>query len=187
MKCAVNVRLSKNLVERLKAAAARAGATRTAMIEAALADFLEREADGLDSTGPAATLQRLRWMSRQLEQLERDLRIVNETVALHARYHLTVTPQVRTAPEHAACALGRERFEAFAAQVGTRVHLGLPLMRETIERLGATRPELFPSDFAQALGGSGAGKARGAGGGPQDCAAAGRGGSVPEDGEALGA
>jgi hypothetical protein len=88
-------------------------------------------------------------MSNQLEQLERDLRIVNETVALHARYHLTVTPPLPSSQQPAACALGLERFEAFAAQVGRRVHLGAPLMRETIDRLCATSPELFASDIAE--------------------------------------
>jgi hypothetical protein len=39
----------------------------------------------------------------------------------------------------AACALGAERFEEFAAQVAQRVDLGIPLIRETIDRVSATR------------------------------------------------
>jgi hypothetical protein len=77
------------------------------------------------------------------------LRIVNETVALHARYHLTVTPPLPSSQQPAACALGLERFEAFAAQVGRRVHMGAPLMRETIDRLALTSPELFAQDIEQ--------------------------------------
>ena len=93
--------------------------------------------------------RRLNWMSRQLEQLEHDLRIVNETVALHARYHLTVTPPLPDSQQRAACALGLERFEVFAAQVGRRVHLGTPLMRETMDRLSTTNPDLFARDIEE--------------------------------------
>jgi hypothetical protein len=88
-------------------------------------------------------MRRLNWMSRQLEHLDRDLRVVNETVALHARYHLTVTPPLSPPIRQAACKLGAARFDEFAAQVGRRVHLGMPLMRETMERVSETSPHLF--------------------------------------------
>jgi hypothetical protein len=149
MKRKVTVRLSEQIIERLKAAAERHGTTKTAIVEAVLDNSLSCDGDALESIEDAATLRRLNWMSRQLEQLERDLRIINETVALHARYHLTVTPPLPSPQQPAACALGRERFEAFAAQVGRRVHLGAPLMRETIDRLCAASPELFARDIEE--------------------------------------
>ena len=92
-------------------------------------------------------------LSRQLEQLDRDLRIANETAALHARFHLAVTPLLPAAAQGAACALGAERFEEFAAQVGRRVDLGIPLIRETIDRVSATRTALcrWPRESHQAL------------------------------------
>jgi hypothetical protein len=43
----------------------------------------------------------------------------------------------------AACVLGAERFEEFAAQVGRRVDHGVPLIRETIDRVSATRTTPF--------------------------------------------
>ena len=89
-------------------------------------------------------------MSRQLEQLEHNLKIVNETVALHARYHLAITPPLPPSQQRAACALGLERFEEFAAQVGRRVRLGMPLMRETMERFSATGPDLLARDIEKA-------------------------------------
>jgi predicted DNA-binding protein len=149
MKQKVTVQLSERIIERLKAAAARQGATKTAIVEAVLDNFLSSQVDALESVKDGATLRRLNWMSRQLEQLERDLRIVNEVVALHARYHLTVTPPLPSSQQPAACALGLERFEAFAAQVGRRVHLRAPLMRETLDRLCATSPELFARDIEE--------------------------------------
>jgi len=142
MKRRLTVQLPEQLVERLEAAAEPPGESKSAIVEAALDQFLSTDADG-DTALP----RRLNWMSRQLEQLERDLRIVNETVALHARYHLTVTPPLPQSQHRPACVLGLERFEAFAAQVGRRVHLGTPLMREALDRLSATNPDLFARDI----------------------------------------
>jgi hypothetical protein len=146
MKQKISVQVSEQIVERLEAAAERPGASKAAIVEAALERFLDPTAETIDD---ATLLRRLNWMSRQLEQLERDLRIVNETVALHARYHLTITPPLPQAHQRAACVLGRERFEVFAAQVGRRVHLSTPLMRETMDRLSATSPDLFARDVEE--------------------------------------
>jgi len=143
MKRRISARITERLAERLEAAAQGAGATKSAIIEAALQRFLGVETETVDDF---TLVRRLNRMSRQLEQLERELRVVNETVALHARYHLTVAPPLPPAHQRAACALGLERFEVFAAQVGRRVHLGTPLMRETMERLGETKPDLFARD-----------------------------------------
>ena len=145
MKRKVTVRLSEEVAERLEAAAQRPGANKTAIVEAALTRFLDPDGD----TSDAALLRRLNWMSRQLEKLDRDLRVVSETTALHARYHLTVTPPLPIPEQRAACVLGSERFEVFAAQVGTRVHLGTPLMRETLDRLSATNPDLFGREIEE--------------------------------------
>ena len=140
MKRKISVRLSEEIVERLEAAAQRPGANKTTILEAALDRFLDPGAETIDD---ATLLRRLDGMSRQLEQLEHALRIVNETVALHARYHLAITPPLPQSQQRAACALGLERFEEFAAQVGRRVRLGMPLMRETIDRLSTEGPHLL--------------------------------------------
>src|SRR6266850_6653257 len=135
MKRKVSVRLSPLLFERLQAAAESRASTKTAIIEAALARLLSREAQCDNET---KLLRKFESMGQKLDQMERDLRLVNETVTLHARYHLTVMPPMPQAQQRAACVLGLERFEAFAAQVEMRVRLGTPLMKETIDRLGAT-------------------------------------------------
>jgi predicted DNA-binding protein len=135
----ISVHLSEQIAERLTVASKQDGVSKTAIIEAAICRYLDQKNDTNDS----AVLLRLNWMSRQLEKLDRDLRIVTETVALHVRYHLTVTPPLLPGDHRAACILGSERFEVLAAQVGRRVHLGTPLMRETIDRLSVTSPDLF--------------------------------------------
>jgi MFS family permease len=137
MKPRTGVYLSEHMAGRLATAAKRPGATKSALVEAALDRFLGSDED-VDETATVA--RRLTGLSRQIELLDRDLRTVSETVALHARFHLAVTPLLPAAIQHTACKLGAERFEEFAAQVGRRVELGMPLMRETIERLETTRP-----------------------------------------------
>jgi hypothetical protein len=54
-----------------------------------------------------------------------------------------VTPLMPAGEQGAACALGAERFEEFAAQVGRRVDLGVSLIHETIDRVSATRTTPF--------------------------------------------
>ena len=152
MKRKISVRLSPQLFEQLKAAAESQASTKTAVIEAALDRFLALEPQRNDDT---KVLRQFELMGQKLERIERDLSLVNETVALHARYHLTMAPPMPQAQQRAACILGLERFEAFAAQVAMRVGLGTPLMRETIDRLGAPTPHRVALRAAEgALAGS---------------------------------
>jgi len=148
MKRKLSFHLSQQVAERLEAAARRLGARKSSIVEDALDRLLNPDGDESHAATPS---RRLDQICRQLTQLDYDLRVVSETVALHARYHLSVTPPLRVADQRAACDLGGERFEVFAAQVARRVHLGTPLMTETMERLMATSPDLFADDMEQAV------------------------------------
>src|SRR5271167_1157793 len=146
MKPRIGVYLSEGMAARLTEAATRPGATKSALVETALARLL---GSGEDLSDTATLARQFAAMSGQLEQLDRNLRIVNETVALHARFHLAVTPLLPAAAQGAACALGAQRFEEFAAQVGRRVDRGISLIGETIDRARAGRadaPEFDPED-----------------------------------------
>src|SRR5258708_26301538 len=132
MKPRVGVYLSEGMAARLSEAAKHPRATKSALVEAALDHFLGSDND-IDDTATVA--HHLAGLSRQLEQLDRNLRIANETAALHARFHLAVTPLMPAGEQGAACALGAARFEEFATQVGRRVDLGVPLIREAIDRV----------------------------------------------------
>jgi hypothetical protein len=80
MKPRVGVYLSEQMAARLAEAAKRPGATKSGLVEAALDRFLGSD----DDVGDTATVaRRLSGLSHQLEQLDRNLRIANETVALH--------------------------------------------------------------------------------------------------------
>ncbi|WP_244562249.1 MFS transporter [Bradyrhizobium lablabi] len=135
------------MAARLAEAATRPGVTKSALVEEALDRLLGSEDDFSDT----ATLARqFAAMSGQLEQLDRNLRIVNETVALHARFHLAVTPLLPAAAQEAAFALGAKRFEEFAAQVERRVDRGVPLIQETIDRVSAARAAAPRDDVLKA-------------------------------------
>lgn len=135
MKPRIGVYLSEQMAARLAAAAKRPGTSKSALVEAALAQFLGAD----DDTTDFPIDRRLSLMSRQLEDLDRGLKIVNETVALQARFHFAVTPVLPAADQRAACVLGSERFDELAAQVRRRVQLGTSLMQETMDRLGTTK------------------------------------------------
>jgi len=105
------------------------------VVQAALERFL-------DPAPPVEGLihETLARVTSQLERLDGDVRIIAETVALHARYHLTVTPPLAQPQQREACALDQERFKALADQVDRCVRLGRPLMRES----ELTRQKLVP-------------------------------------------
>lgn len=145
MKPRIGVYLSKRTAARLTTAAKRRGATKSALVEAALDRFLESD-DTQDAVMPT---DRLADLSGQIEQLDRDLGIVSEIVALHARFHLAVTPELPAATQNGACRLGSARFDEFAAQVGRRLQRGTPLMQETMDRLGRARPSASASDLGE--------------------------------------
>jgi MFS family permease len=138
MKRKICVYVSEDLVSRLAVAAEQRGATKSGLVGAALDRFLDVAGDQDDRGGVD---ERLAQMGQQLDQLARELRFVNETVTMHARYHLTITPPLPAAAQPAACRIGAARFDEFVAQVGRRVDRDRPLIRETLDRLGAKNHE----------------------------------------------
>ncbi len=139
----ISVQLSETIFERLEAATDRPGVDKSMVVEAALERFLDPKpsVEGLVHSV-------LEQIVSQLQRLESDIAIVAETVALHARYHLTVTSPMPRSQQHEACVLGHQRFKALAEQVDRRVRSGLPLMQETIAGLGTAERQdsQFTSD-----------------------------------------
>jgi hypothetical protein len=106
------------------------------LVEAALEHFLN-PAPSVE----ALLRERLDGIHARFDNLERDMRIIAETVALHARYHLTVVPPLPERRQREAVVLGDKRFKVLAEQVDERVRLGRPLMQETINRLNSAKQE----------------------------------------------
>jgi len=132
----VTVRLSEGVCGRLDVASDRPGVGKSMLVEAALEHFL-------DATPSVEALlrERLDGIHARFDHLERDIRIIAETVALHARYHLAVVPPVPGSRQREAIVLGDERFKILAEQVDRRVRQGRPLIQETINRLNSAEQE----------------------------------------------
>ena len=146
MKRKICVYVREDLVSRLAIAAEHRGASKSGLVGAALDRFLDVTGDQDDRPGMD---ERLAQMGQQLDQLARELKFVGETVAMHARYHLTVTPALPDAAQSAACRIGAARFDEFVTQVARRVDQEKPLIRETLDRLAATNAHrLSPEDHA---------------------------------------
>lgn len=126
----VTVRLTEELYNRFAAATERPGVGKSMVVEAALERFLS-VAPSIEDT----VRDRFDDMDDKLDRLERNMRIMAETVALHARYHLAVMPPLPQSRQQEAARLGDERFKVLAEQVDRRVRQGRPLMQETIDRL----------------------------------------------------
>ena len=132
----VTVRLSEGVCGRLDVATDRPGVGKSMLVEAALEHFLN-PAPSVE----ALMRERLDDMHARFDDLERDMRMIAETVALHARYHLAVMPPVPESRQREAVILGNERFKVLAEQVDRRVREGRPLMQETIDRLNSAQYE----------------------------------------------
>ena len=132
----VTVRLTEELYNRFAAATERPGVGKSMVVEAALERFLSVAPSIEDTVG-----DRFDDMDEKLDRLEQNMRIMAETVALHARYHLSVMPPLPQARQQEAAHLGDERFKVLAEQVDRRVRQGRPLMQETIDRLDSSDSE----------------------------------------------
>ncbi len=134
----VTVRLSEGVCGRLDVATDRPGVGKSMLVEAALEHFLNPV-----PSVEAPLCERLDDIHARFDHLEREMRMIAETVALHARYHLTAIPPLPQARQREAIILGDERFKVLAGQVDRRVREHRPLMRETIDRLSSTEQEEF--------------------------------------------
>jgi hypothetical protein len=117
----LNAYISHKVDKRLNEIAARPGVSKAAIVDAALAAFLDPDDE---NRRDAAILKRLDRIDARLDRLEQDLTITSETLALFIRYMLTVTPPVSERDRSALQAKGRERFAQLLEQVARRVASG---------------------------------------------------------------
>ena len=109
--------LEADISEKLEALAAKPGASKSAILADAIIAWLNRR--GSHELDERFGL-RLNRISAQLNRIERDGQVLLETLALFVRYQLTVTAPLPE-PDHAARAVGRDRFQAFVDQVGRQI------------------------------------------------------------------
>lgn len=115
----------------LERLAAAHGLSVSAVVGRAVASLLSPDAE---HRREAAVTRRLDRLTRQFERLERDQTILIETLALHIRHYLSVTPPLPEAHVDAARAQGRARFEQFIEQLALHLQRGRRV-RDAIEEL----------------------------------------------------
>lgn len=120
MKVRQNLYLDREISDALEALAAGPGATKSRLVNDAVAAWLARRA-----TKEIDDLFRYRLdrMTREIALARRDLEVLLESLSLFVRYQLTVTAPLPEG-DKAALATGRDRFEKFVAQVGRQIAAG---------------------------------------------------------------
>lgn len=116
-----NLHLDEDLTRRLAAVASKPGMSKAGVISAALRSYLDKEgADILDHL-----LQtRLNRLSGQLDRLERDQRIVVQTLAEFVRHHFLVTAAPPESELASRRAQAEARYQSFIETVGRQLATG---------------------------------------------------------------
>ncbi len=117
--------LPRDVAERFEALAAEPGASKSAILAAALTAFLNRRGASELEERFAIRLDRI---SNQLGRIERDGNVSLESMGLFIRYMLTVNAPLAEEDE-VARAIGRDRFALFVERVGRTLARG----RRTLE------------------------------------------------------
>ena len=120
MKPRHQIYLDERLTEALDRLGGRSGTSKSAIVADALRAFLDRRAAGEIDDLLKIRLDRV---SRALNRVERNQKILMESLALFVRYQLTITAPLPEA-DRAGQALGRERFQRFVDQVGRQLASG---------------------------------------------------------------
>jgi len=132
MKPRQNIYLDADLSQHLETMAAKPGSSKSAIIRDALTAYLARRgAKELQDTFS----KRLDEISKQLNTIERQQRILIESLALFIRYHLSMIPRLPDSEQAAAHALGTDRYQAFINQVSRLLASGKDTVAEVLELL----------------------------------------------------
>ncbi|SRR5579871_2586227 len=130
MRQRMNVYLPPELLQEIADLAARKKLSQSAIMEAAVTSFLSP--DGADRR-EAAFARRLDKLTRQVQRLERNTRIMLETQALFVRFWLTVTPPPLPEVQAAMQPDVKKRYEAFVEALGRRLQKGQSFLNEIPE------------------------------------------------------
>lgn len=136
MKPRQNLYIDADLSEQLDRLAKKPGTSKSAIIADALKAHLERRgAKELDDK----LKPRLDKVTNQLGRIERNQRVLIETIATYIRFHFSILPPLPESEHPAARALAQERFQAFIEQVGRRIAGGRGVADDLFLRETETR------------------------------------------------
>jgi DNA-binding transcriptional MocR family regulator len=130
MRQRMNVYLPPELLQEITDLAARKKLSQSAIVEAAVTSFLSP--DGADRR-EAAFARRLDKLTRQVQRLERNTRIMLETQALFVRFWLTVTPPPPPEVQAATQPDVQKRYAGFVEALGRRLQKGQSFLNEIPE------------------------------------------------------
>ncbi|MFG1404394.1 ribbon-helix-helix protein, CopG family [Xanthobacter sediminis] len=127
MRDRLNLTLPVEMIGRINELADRKRLPRSAIVEAAVASFLSPDAA---DQREAAFTRRLDRLSRQVQRIERDVRVTADALSLYIRFWLTITPPLPPDVQAAAQIKGRERYEGFVETLGKRLQKGQSFLQE---------------------------------------------------------
>ena len=140
MKPKIGVYLTNDVAKLLKLAVKRSGATKSDIVNEALSRLLDPPPE---KDPGEEVLRRLDRLAKRIRRIHRDVEIVAETLALHIRQFLMITPPVPKDEQDAAMKLGRERYEVFIAQIAKRVASDSGMVEEIMEKIAETHGDRF--------------------------------------------
>ncbi|MFG1228620.1 ribbon-helix-helix protein, CopG family [Xanthobacter wiegelii] len=127
MRDRLNLTLPVEMIGRINELADRKRLPRSAIVEAAVASFLSPDAA---DQREAAFTRRLDRLSRQVQRIERDVRVTADALSLYIRFWLTITPPLPPDAQAVAQIKGRERYEGFIETLGKRLQKGQSFLHE---------------------------------------------------------
>lgn len=135
-----NVFFGGEQARRLDEMSAQTGASKSSIVDKALADFFSPEQG---RHAEAALARRLDRLSRQCERVERDLTILTETTALFIRHSLALAPAFPEEHLDAMRAQGQARFAQFIEQLARQLQDGSQRMKDLVDERVLHEDDLF--------------------------------------------
>jgi len=116
-----NLHLNEDLTRKLTMLASKPGMSKAAIISAALQAYLDNQGAG---TLDQLLQTRLNRLSGQLDRLERDQRVVVQTLAEFVRHHFLVTAAPPESELASRRAQAEARYQSFIETVGRQLAAG---------------------------------------------------------------
>ena len=143
----IGVYLTDDVARRFNLELRRSRTTKSALVNEALARFLNPPA----ATEPGHEVhQTLSALVRRVGRLHREAIVTSETLALFVRYYLMVAPPLPEGERRAAEAVGRKRYEVFVREIAKRVASDTGLVTDVMRTIVATHPDLAARAIAEA-------------------------------------
>jgi hypothetical protein len=136
-KIKLTVYVSRIVAEQLDLACKDRTKNKSKLTETALSQLINpKTEDQLDTAMP----RRLDRLSRDVGVINRHQQIVIESLGLFIRHYLITSPTMPPSEQHAAQALGHQRFQRFIEQLGRRLASTTTFANEITEHLANNSP-----------------------------------------------